>query len=205
MRAINKSVVAALPILLAGCANYVPLVYEPSIPPSAQASAVPTIWLGSFDDRRKDTRSNEIGANRSFFGNPAYVVVVNEPVQDFVRNAVASGLQVRGMMSNRPDAPLTLTGQVYRLECNQYLRPEAHAEIRITLTDTASRTIIWARTVQRDLFADYTFGSDSVVDLRDLTNRVLQQTVDGGLDSPELAQAVFQVSAAPRLTGSSAR
>jgi len=166
---------------------------------------VPTIWLGSFEDRRKDNGSNEIGANRGFFGNPVYVVVVAEPVQDFIRNAVASGLQVRGMMSDRPDAPLTLTGQVYRLECNQYLRPEAHAAIQITLADTASKAIIWTKTVRRDLFADYTFAGGSVVDLRDLTNRVLQQTVDGGLDSPELAQAVFQASAARRLTGASSQ
>jgi hypothetical protein len=188
---------AGVAALMSACTTHVSLGYEPGQPTLKAASGNANVRVGTFDDQRKNNGSNEIGSIRGGFGNPLYVLTVDEPVPDIVRKAFAGGMAARGLLSDRPDARFTLAGQVVRLDCNQLMRPEAHADMVVTLSDTATGRVITTKAIQRDAVEGFTlatgaFGSANW--LRDLTNQVLRQAVDGALDSPEIVQALSRAT-----------
>lgn len=206
-RALSKTAFAvALAMLVASCSTPVNIGYKAdgAVPPSGIGRA--DVRVGTFEDHRKNAGSQEIGSIRGGFGNPLYVLTVSEPIPDIVRKAFADGLAARGWLADRPmhtssaDAHFVVSGQVNRLDCNQLVRPEAHADFVVTLTETASGRVVATKAVKRDDISGFTLATGifaSSDELRDMTSLVLQEAVDGALDSPEFVQALA-ATARPR-------
>jgi hypothetical protein len=158
------------------------------------ASANPVVAVGSFQDRRK-FESNYLGAIRGGFGNPLKKLTTPVPVSEVVRQSFRDGLAARGLLSQTPDAPYTLSGVVEQYDCNQVGRREAHAKILIYVTETSSGRQIMAELFRRDKVTGSMITFDagifaSTEDLRVLAAEVLQEVVDEALDGFAFQQIV---------------
>ena len=184
------SLVALLSSLLLGCSTPVSIGYAPTTDSKIAKNISPSVRVAAFDDDRKNKGSDQIGSIRGGYGNPIYVLTVDQPVPQIVRNSFTQGLAARGLLSDKNDAQFILAGKVMRLDCNQYMRPEAHADFVVTLTDRQSGKIVATKPVERDAVEGFTFAVGvfgSSDELKALTNKVLQQAVDDSLDGPEFA------------------
>jgi hypothetical protein len=167
--------------------------YKPrdTAPPEA---ARPIVTVGSFQDRRK-FESNYLGAIRGGYGNPLKRLTTPIPVSEVVRQSFRDGLAARGLLSQDPAAPYTLSGVVEQYDCNQVGRREAHARILITVTETATRRQVMVEQFRRDKVTGSRITFDAGVfasteDLRAVAADVLQELVDEALDSRSFQEAI---------------
>ena len=187
---IHVSLAAIISLLLLGCSTPVSIGYAPAADSNITKNFNPSVRVAAFDDVRKNKGSDQIGSIRGGYGNPIYVLTVDQPVPQIVRDSFTHGLAARGLLADRNDAQFILAGQVIRLDCNQYMRPEAHADFVVTLTDIKTGKVVATTPIKRDAVEGFTFAVGvfgSSDELKALTNKVLQQAVDDSLDSPAFA------------------
>ncbi len=180
---------------LHGCStNSVGLVYR--APPSiaSVAADAPDVTVGAFIDQRGET-AVWFGAIRGGYGNPLKVLNANASVSSQVQTAFADGLRARGFQSAGAGKSFQLAGVIRKLDCSQYVRLEAHAEIEVSVIEMASASSLFTRTYTADalegsLLAMNTGIFASVEGLRALAEKTLSQVVDKALDDPALRDSM---------------
>lgn len=182
--------VMAVMILTAACGTRrVSLEYQTPgqpLPPLKQLVAV-----GHFADNRGEP-ANWLGAIRGGYGNPLKNLETAEPVSEVVANSFAAGLKQRGLYAGGSGGVYLLSGSIKRLNCNQYVRREASAELEVVLTERATGRQVFSKNyeatnVEGSILSVKTGIFASTEDLRLLTERTLRQTVDSALDDPALS------------------
>ncbi|MGH8533666.1 MAG: YajG family lipoprotein [Gammaproteobacteria bacterium] len=181
-------------ILVAGCTTTrVALDYTPLSSPSAALQSRPLVVVGRFADNRGEP-ANWLGAIHGGYGNPLKNLEASQPVSDLVAKAFADGLRARGLLAEG-DRPYVLSGVIRRLDCNQYVRQEANADLQVVLTEATSGRELFSQSYKKEnvegsLLSLKTGIFASVEDLRALTAKTLQQVVDAALDDPALRNAL---------------
>ena len=131
------SIALALSLLAACSTTNVGLKYAPQAAVKKVANAGPAVTIGDFLDQREDA-SNWLGAIRGGYGNPLKNLEADRPVAEMVKAAFSEALRARGI--NIGEAGRNqITGVVKRLDCNQYVRREAYADIEIAVLDNTSQ------------------------------------------------------------------
>ncbi|HWK45796.1 MAG TPA: hypothetical protein VNT30_13830 [Stellaceae bacterium] len=185
---------AACLVALAGCStDRVSIGYRPISGIYAQQGQA-VVQLGDFVDARK-VDAHWLGAIRGGFGQPLKVLETDAPATEVVRNAFAQGLAARGMLRAATGAPYTLTAEIEKFDCSQYVRREAHAWVTLTLRETASGRAVMTETFRRDVVQDNANLFDvgafaSIDDLRAVAIEALRRVIDASLDSPKLRLAL---------------
>jgi uncharacterized lipoprotein YajG len=162
--------------------------------PVAQASpTAPPLTVGTFVDQRGKP-GNYLGAIRGGFGNPLKTLESDRPVGELVKAAFSDGLRARGAVVESASSQNQISGTIRRLDCNQYVRREAHVEIEIMVVDKAgqqrfTRTYS-AANVDGSVLALDTGVLASVDDLRVVLEKTLRDTVDKALDDSALRAAL---------------
>lgn len=178
---------------LAGCGtSSAGLKYEGDTGPKVNLSGA-SISVGAFVDQRGETPT-WLGVIRGGFGNPIKTIEGDRPVAELVRTGFTDGLKARGYQVS-PDAPVTLTGTVRRLDADQYVRREANAEIEVRLTRKGAATPAFERTysanrVEGSALSLKTGIFGSVEDLRAVLQKTLGEVIDKALDDPGLRAAL---------------
>jgi uncharacterized lipoprotein YajG len=193
MRRNLRPLLALLLLLLAGCSTTaVSLDYTRALAPVAGAR--PQVAVGSFADQRRDDDPRQLGAIRGGYGQPLKTLVLSEDASVVVQKAFAQALDKRGLLAPSGSGRYTLSGVIKKLDCSQYIRREAHADIVVSLTDNATGKVVLQQTAHADGVtdpsgADYSiFGK--VEDLRVVAERTLQDAIDKALSDARFAQAV---------------
>lgn len=181
-------------VILAACSTTPVDLYYHSPPTAAAADAHPVVAVGSFTDQRKHD-PNWLGAIRGGYGNPLKTLQTPVPVSEVARKAFIDGLSARGLYAEQGNAPYTLKVDVRQFDCNQFVRREAHVDLLLTLTETATGKTIVTEPVKRDVVNGSLLAFDtgifaSVEDLRAIARQALQDAVDAGLDGVEFKQAL---------------
>lgn len=156
----------------------------------APANAAP-VTVGRFIDDR-GVGSTYLGSIRGGFGNPLKTLEADRPVAEVVAAAFADGMRERKFRVG-PEAALRLSGNIKRLDCNQVVRPEATAEVALTITQVASGNKVFSKTYRTYNMSGATLAAGvfgSVDGLREMTERSLRELVDKALDDPELRDAL---------------
>jgi uncharacterized lipoprotein YajG len=140
--------IAAL-ALTACSTNSVGLTYKPSatIVPAKANSA--TVSVGSFVDQRGET-ANWIGAVRGGYGQQMKKLEATPSVSAVVQTAFADGLRARGLQGSGSGGAYQISGVIKRLDCSQYVRREAHAEIEVRIFETSTGKQVFAQTYTAD-------------------------------------------------------
>ena len=194
-----RRVTYALVVAALGCTNYVPLHYGTApVPPRALATepaVTPLVSVIEFEDARNISDGVDwLGAIRGA-GGPGFPMKrlrTEKPVTQVVEDAFADGLRARGVYAEPGQGKVTLGGRVLKFDCNQYFNFEAHANLVVLVSETATHALIYTGTYQ----ADQTEGGPgpdlykSVEVLRALAERTLREAVDRALDDPKLREAV---------------
>jgi uncharacterized lipoprotein YajG len=149
--------------------------------------------VGSFTDQRGEP-ANWLGAIRGGFGNPLKNLESDRPVSALVQAAFADGLRARGVKTDE-SSPFQISGVIRKLDCNQYVRREANADIEITVIDRASGQTRFSRTytaanIDGSMLSLSTGIFASVDDLRAVTEKTLREVVDKALDDSALRAAM---------------
>jgi uncharacterized lipoprotein YajG len=193
MRRNLRPLLALLLLPLAGCSTpTVSLDYTRA--PAPVAGARPQVAVGSFADQRRDDDPRQLGAIRGGYGQPLKTLVLSEDASVVVQKAFAQALDKRGLLAPSGSGRYTLSGVIKKLDCSQYIRREAHADIVVSLTDNATGKVVLQQTAHADGVtdpsgADYSiFGK--VEDLRVVAERTLQDAIDKALSDARFAQAV---------------
>ena len=190
-----------LPLLLAGLlaacgTTQVALPYAPAAAPAPVAGARPVVAMGNVTDNREGGREDPawIATIRGGYGNPVKRLDAGQPVREVVAKAFADALAARGLLA--AGAPrYRLAVVVEQLSGNQYVRREATAEFRVTLTDAAGGAPLWSET-GRATVVDGSVLSLSVGvfastdDMREVVQRAMTQAIDEVLGKPGLAAAL---------------
>ena len=184
--------IVAVSLLSACSTTNVGLKYTSPAQAKKVAVSDATIFVGTFLDQRED-KSNWLGAIRGGYGNPLKNLESDQPVADLVKAAFADGLRARGIVVG-DSGKTQLTGLVKKLECNQYVRREAYADIEISVLDISGQQR-FARTysasnVEGSLLSLKTGLFASVDDLRVLLEKTLREAVDKALDDTALKAAL---------------
>jgi len=189
----RRSLLALLLLMLAGCSTTaVSLDYTRA--PAPVAGARPQVAVGSFADQRRDNDPRQLGAIRGGMGQPLKTLVLSEDASVVVQKAFSQALDKRGLLAPSGSGRYTLSGVINKLDCSQYIRREAHADIVVSLTDNATGKVVLQQTAHADGVtepsgADYSiFGK--VEDLRVVAERTLQDAIDKALSDARFAQAV---------------
>lgn len=189
--------ISMVSILVAGCATTrttrITLDYTPlSGSPSSVLQSRPLVVVGGFADNRGEP-ANWLGAIRGGYGNPLKKLETVQPVSDLVAKAFVDGLRARGLLAEG-DRSYVLSGIIRSLDCNQYTRREANADLQVVLTEIVSGREIFSQSYKKEnvegslLALAGVFAS--VEDLRALTAKTLQQVVDAALDDPAFRNAL---------------
>ena len=191
---LKRILLAAFITTLCACSTTkVDLKYSADSPVTKVSTAVPPLMLGTFLDQRSES-SNWLGAIRGGFGNPLKNLESERPVAELVRAAFADGLRARGVVVDEASAQRQITGVIKRLDCSQYVRREAYANIEITVIDKAgqkrfARTYA-AENVDGSLLSASGGIFASVESLRAVLEKTLREAVDKALDDSELRAAL---------------
>ena len=191
---LNRILLVATIALLSACSTTsVGLKYSPTESVSKVAATAPPVFLGTFLDQR-GVRQNWLGAIRGGFGNPLKNLESDRPVAELVRTAFSDGLRARGVTIDQTSAQYQITGVIRTLDCSQYVRREAHADIEISVLDKAGQQR-FARRYTSDALDGSLLSLSvgvfaSVDDLRLIMEKTLRETVDKALDDTALRAAL---------------
>jgi hypothetical protein len=184
----------ALSLALSACTTGgLRLPYTPTSAPAKISEATTAVELVNVTDTRK-APPNRLGVIRDGFGIPLKVLESDLTTADLVRESLAAGLRARGVNPESKGAQTRLSATVRRLDANQYVRREAHAELEVRITDASGQTR-WTRVYVADATDGSIFALDtsvfaSVEDLRKLLEKTLTEAVDKALDDPALRAAL---------------
>lgn len=187
----RRSLLPGLAVLLfgAGCSSTVTLVYEP--PASVGSAGPPLVQIARFRDERSKGPT-ELGVVRGGYGNVLKRIYTEPPVAEQVTRAFEAALASRGLLGRGEDAVLRLQGSVAKLDCNQYMRREAHAELRVELVRPSTGERLFARSYDAEetgaSAATGVFASTGA--LVEMTERTLREAIDEALDDPDFLAAV---------------
>jgi uncharacterized lipoprotein YajG len=186
--------IALTALLLSGCGTTsVGLKYAISQPVAKVSTTAAPLVLGTFADQRGEPPT-WLGAIRGGFGNPLKNLESDRPVSEVVKTAFADGLRARGVALEASGRQNQLVGTVKKLDCSQYVRREAYAEIELTVLDANGQ-----RRFSRVYKANNLDGSvmslnagvfASVDDLRVVLEKTLREVVDQALDDSALRAAL---------------
>lgn len=169
--------------------DYKPAQAEP--PPRVE----PLVAVGDFADDR-GTDPHWLGAIRGGMGNPLKTLEFSEGASAAIARGFAQGLAARGLLAKGKPARFTLTAAIHKFDCSQLVRREAHADLLLTLTETATGKMVLQQPIQRDIVQDGSAFATGILasteDLRAVAADLLRQTVDAGLDSAAFKQVVAQ-------------
>jgi hypothetical protein len=188
----------SLAVVLAGCSTtYVPLNYGAApVAPPALASDSPAKALVSVvdfaDARNISYGADWLGAIRGGYGNELKRLRAQKPISQVVADAFADGLRARGVYADPGQGKVTLGGTVTKLDCSEYFNLEAHAHLKVTVADTATKATIFEGAYDADQ-TEGGFGAGifaSVETLRLLAEKTLRESVDEALDDPKLREAI---------------
>ena len=185
--------VAVVASVLSACSTTnVGLKYTSPIQATKAASSNSAVFVGTFVDQREDT-SNWLGAIRGGYGNPLKNLESDQPVADLVKTAFTDGLRARGITVS-DNGKTQLTGLVKKLDCNQYVRREAYADIEISVLDSTGQQrfvrTYSASNIEGSLLSLKTGLFASVDDLRILLEKTLREAIDKALDDTALKAAL---------------
>jgi hypothetical protein len=102
-----------------------------------------------------------------------------------VANAYRQALTARSLLAT--NAPRYLVGgKIIHLDCSQYARREAHADIELTVTDARTGQVVFEKffqktVVQGDAVTFDAFVFASVNDLKAVATQALDQEIDASL------------------------
>ena len=182
-------------LLLSGCGTTaVGLKYAPGGNVAAIRTSALPVSVGSFTDQRGEP-ANWLGAIRGGFGNPLKNLESDRPVSTLVQDAFAEGLKARGVKADPSASSYQITGVIKKLDCNQYVRREANAEIEVSVIARASGQVSFTRTyvasnIDGSAMSLSTGIFASVEDLRAVTEKTLRDVVDKALDDSALRAAM---------------
>lgn len=184
----NRSlIVAMVAVVVAGCStNTVRLDYTAGNIEAAEYIDVrPIDSVIVFDHRSNDPHS--LGAIRGGFGNALKTLTTEEAVSEVVQGAFESALQARGIPSEGVD-PFTMRINLVRLDCSQYVRREAHANVAVMLEGSDGETE-WTESFQSDVIQGSLFALDAgifgdVEDLRKVALQALNEVVNQAFNDP---------------------
>ncbi len=182
----------AVSVLSACSTTSVGLKYTAAASVAKVPATASPVLLGTFLDQRGEP-ANWLGAIRGGYGNPLKTLEAERPVSELVRAAFSDGLRARGVAIDQA-AQNQITGTIKKLDCNQYVRREAYADIEITVLDrsgqqrfvrryTASNVDGSLMNLSAGIFA-------SVDDLRVILEKTLREAVDQALDDSALRAAL---------------
>jgi len=180
---------------LTGCVTRdVGLKYEATKTPASASGGAPAVSAGSFVDQRGEP-PNWLGAIRGGYGNPLKTLDVNTSVSSIVQTAFSDGLQARGFKSSGSAKAYQVAGVIKKLDCSQYVRREAHAEIEVSVYDAPGAKALFTKTYAADnldgsLLALNVGVFASVDTLRALAEKTLDELVDKALDDSALRSAM---------------
>ena len=176
---------------LTGCVTRdVGLKYASTTTTTFASATAPAVSAGSFIDQRGEPPT-WLGAIRGGYGNPLKTLDATPSVSSVVQSAFAEGLQARGFKASGTAKAYQVSGAIKKLDCSQYVRREAHAEIEVSVYDTSGGKALFTRTYTADnlegsLLAVNTGVFASVDTLRTLAEKTLDQLVDKALDDAAL-------------------
>jgi uncharacterized protein (DUF2336 family) len=138
-------------------------------------------------DQRK-AAPKSLGAIRSGIGTPLKSLETSEPVANVVETAFSDALRARKLLSENGTHSLKI--HLEQLECNQYVRREAHAIMHLTLSEVRTPKVVDQWTVRVDKVSGSLIAMDTAIfaaveDLRVVANDVLQEAIDKALDDPK--------------------
>lgn len=180
--------------LLSACSTTsVGLKYTASTTVAKVSPTALPVFLGTFLDQRGES-SNWLGAIRGGFGNPMKTLESERPVAELVRAAFSDGLRARGGVIDPASAQNQITGTIKKLDCSQYVRREAYADIEITVLDKTGQQRFSRRytasNVDGSLMSLNVGIFASVDDLRVVLEKTLREAVDKALDDSALRAAL---------------
>jgi hypothetical protein len=176
----------ALVCLTAACSTTrTTLSYQPTktVSPS---STRPLFGVGKFSDDR-GTDPHWLGAIRGGFGQPLKTIELSETASEVVEHAYSQALAARGLLDST--APrYVLAGKIVHLDCSQFVRREAHADIDLTVIDSASGKPVFEQSFQKTVVQGDTVTLDagifaSVDDLKAVATQALNEMIDESLSS----------------------
>jgi uncharacterized lipoprotein YajG len=180
---------------LTGCVTRdVGLKYATNATATPASVTAPAVSAGSFVDQRGE-EPTWLGAIRGGYGNPIKTLDATPSVSSVVQTAFSDGLQARGFKTSGNAKAYQVNGVIKKFDCSQYVRREAHAEIEVSVYDTAGGKALFTRTYTADnlegsLLAVNTGVFASVDTLRALAEKTLDQVVDKALDDSALRSAM---------------
>jgi len=187
---------------LGACSYNVPLTYEP--PALLKAQGLPVIGDVSIKDARGETDPNWLGTIRSGFGSPLKELETERPVKDEFAQAMQDALGDRGLLAASGDGKLNLVVTIKELECNQYMRRDAHADIGLILLNKDTNKIIYSDNVKINTLSSFVFSVGvfgSVDEMRRLMLTTMDEAIDQAIDKPAFRSALVaarQAQAAAR-------
>jgi hypothetical protein len=179
-------------LLLSACSSAGSLPYT-----MTTAGSRPTIGprigqITASDQRGEPPRW--VGAVRGGFGNPLKVINTTDTVQDEVVHAFETALRMRGYLAGPGNGKYNLAVVIRKLDCSQYVRREAHADLQVTVIDRNGRRL-YTDNVQANVASGSKVAIDTGVfgssdDLRDVASEVLSKAIDQAIDKPAFAAAI---------------
>lgn len=108
-----------------------------------------SVGVGAVKDQRGNG-PNWIGAVRGGYGNPLKVLETEKPVKALVAEVIDAGLQARGVLDlQNPTYRLDI--DLITLSSSQYVRREAHVEIRANVVEAKTGATVHTATGKSDL------------------------------------------------------
>lgn len=190
-----KFILAAAAVLaLAGCSTTaVGLRYGAPATVAKVAPSSSPVVVGAFADQRGEPPT-WLGAIRGGFGNPLKNLESDRPVAELVKTAFADGLKARGAALDASPRQNQLVGSIKKLDCSQYVRREAYAEIELTVLDSSGQKrfskLYKANNLDGSLMTMNAGIFASVDDLRVVLEKTLREVVDQALDDGALRAAL---------------
>ena len=163
MRLVSLYAVLLLTALTACSTTQTTLNYQPAQPPAtAMGSAL--FGIGQFEDQR-GTDPHWLGAVRGGFGQPLRTIELDTSASDVVANAYRQALAARGLLAS--SAPrYVVSGRIVHLDCSQFVRREAHADIDLVVTDTRTGQTVFEQLFQKTVVQGDVVTLDIGISLR---------------------------------------
>ena len=189
MRAVLARGCGVLLLATAACSNTVSsLSYTP--PPSVLAVPAPRVATVESVDTRKEA-PNRLATIMGGFGNPLKTLDTAKPVKDEVADAFLAGLRARNMLAGST-GPLRLVLTIRRFDADMIIGRTARMDLTAILSDRTGRTVFSRAVVdsasETKFFRTGVFAE--IGDLRQLSQTVLDRTVDTVLDDPAFRAAI---------------
>jgi hypothetical protein len=184
--------IAAL-LALSGCNTVASLHYMPG---HAYQPASAAVFDGVVTvDQRKEA-PHRLATIMGGFGNPLKTLDTAKPVKDEVGDAFSAGLNARGLLAPGIGEPFELLVTIRRFDADMIIGRTARIDLTMVLRDRAGKQL-YDDSVS-DSISDMKFFETGVLanieDLQDMTQTLLNRTVNRMLDTPAFRDAITRLS-----------